>query len=46
MFFLEESKLQNKKNYTSVEGYLDEEFFMERWIGAKDVDGQKSMREI
>lgn len=39
--FLEESEIQKKKNYTSVEGYLDEEFFMERWTGAEDVDGQK-----
>ena len=39
--FLQKSKLQNKKNYTSVEGYLDEEFFMERWTGIEDTDGEK-----
>ena len=39
--FLEESKIQKKKNYTSVEGYLDEEFFMERWTGAEDSYGEK-----
>lgn len=39
--FLEKSKLQSKENYTSIEGYPDEEFFMERWTGAEDVDGQK-----
>lgn len=40
--FLEESKIQKKKNYTSVEGYLDEEFFMERWTGAEDSYGEKT----
>ena len=39
--FLRKSKLQNKKNYSSVEGYLDEDFFMERWTGTEDVDGVK-----
>lgn len=39
--FLEESKLQKKKNYTSVEGYLDEEFFIERWTGVKNFEGDK-----
>ena len=39
--FLRKSEIQKKKNYTSVEGYLDEDFFMERWTGAEDVDGQK-----
>ena len=39
--FLRKSKLQNKKNYSSVEGYLDEEFFMERWTGAKDCFGRE-----
>ena len=39
--FLLKSKLQNKKNYSSVEGYLDEEFFMERWTGAKDCFGRE-----
>lgn len=38
---LEESELQKKKNYTSVEGYLDEEFFMERWTGKEDSYGEK-----
>lgn len=38
---LEESELQKKKNYTSVEGYLDEEFFMERWTGSEDSYGEK-----
>lgn len=38
---LEKSELQEKKNYTSVEGYLDEEFFMERWTGAEDNYGEK-----
>ena len=37
--FLEKSKLQSKKNCTSVEGYLDEEFFMERWTGKEDSEG-------
>ena len=39
--FLKKSELQNKKNYTSVEGYLDKEFFMERWTGKKDNNGVK-----
>ena len=39
--FLKKSKIQKKKNYTSVEGYLDEEFFMERWTGVEDYNGQK-----
>ena len=39
--FLEKSKLQSKENYTSVEGYPDEEFFMERWTGKEDSDGVK-----
>lgn len=39
--FLEKSKLQSKNNYTSIEGYLDEEFFMERWTGAEDSSGEK-----
>lgn len=39
--FLQKSKLQNKKNYSSVEGYLDEEFFMERWTGMENTDGEK-----
>lgn len=38
---LKKSKLQNKESYSSVEGYLGEDFFMERWIGAKDVNGVK-----
>lgn len=39
--FLQKSELQNKNNYTSIEGYLDEEFFMERWTGIEDTDGEK-----
>ena len=38
---LKKSKLQSKKNYTSIEGYLDEDFFMERWTGAKDINDVK-----
>lgn len=38
---LKKSKLQSKKNYTSVEGYPDEEFFMERWTGKEDSNGVK-----
>lgn len=38
---LEKSKLQSKENYTSIEGYPDEEFFMERWTGAKDCFGRE-----
>lgn len=39
--FLEKSELQKKKNYTSVEGYLDKEFFIERWTGVKNFEGDK-----
>lgn len=39
--FLSKSELQDEKNYTSIEGYLDEDFFMERWTGMKDTDGEK-----
>lgn len=39
--FLQKSKLQSKREYSSVEGYLDEDFFMERWAGAEDYNGQK-----
>ena len=38
---LEKSKLQSKENYPSVEGYPDEEFFMERWTGSEDSYGEK-----
>ena len=38
---LKKSKLQSKKNYSSTEGYLDEDFFMERWTGAKDINDVK-----
>lgn len=38
---LEKSKFQSKGNYPSVEGYPDEEFFMERWTGKEDSDGVK-----
>ena len=38
---LKKSKLQSKKNYTSIEGYPDEEFFMERWTGKEDANGVK-----
>lgn len=39
--FLDKSEIQKKKNYTSVEGYLDKEFFMERWTGKEDSYGEK-----
>ncbi len=39
--FLNKSELQDEKKYTSIEGYLDEEFFMERWTGIEDTDGEK-----
>lgn len=39
--FLEESEFQNKESYSSVEGYLDKDFFMERWTGAEDYNGRK-----
>ena len=38
---LEKSRKQYNRNHSSVEGYLDEEFFMERWTGAKDCFGRE-----
>lgn len=38
---LEKSKLHSEREYPSVEGYPDEDFFMERWTGAEDSDGVK-----
>ena len=38
---LEKSRKQYDRNHSSVEGYLDEEFFMERWTGAKDCFGRE-----
>lgn len=38
---LKKSKLQSKKNYSSIEGYLDDDFFMERWTGTKDINDVK-----
>ena len=39
--FLQKSKLQSKNNYTSIDGYPDEEFFMERWTGMEDWNGKE-----
>ena len=38
---LEKSRKQYNRNHSSVEGYLDEEFFMERWTGVKDCFGRE-----